>query len=204
VRTTRWLLGLALLAVGGAARAVDEIAARVNGTPISTTMVNQVVKSAISGERTPPSSAEIAALNDAALTSLIDLELLAQSAQARGIAVSDAQVDAEIARQKARFASAADYDKAMAASGLSPAALRGETRKTLVVNRLLETVVWKDVDVSREAVRAYYDEHKAALGDKSFDALRPAIERSLRDDARDQAQQAYVAELRKTAKIETR
>lgn len=202
MRSRRLLAGVALLALTSAAQAADEVAARVNGTPITTAMVNQVVKGAISGQPQPPSSEEISKLSDAALSSLIDLELLAQSATTRGITVSDAQVDAEIARQKARFPTAADYDKAMAVSGLSPAALRTETRKTLQVNRLLETVVWKDVKVSPEAVRAYYDQHKAELGGKSFDALRAAIEVALRDEARDQAQQAYVAGLRKSAKIE--
>lgn len=202
MRLTGWLVGLALLAAAGSAYADDRVAARVNGTPITAAMVTQVVKSTISGERTPPSSDEIAALNDAALASLIDLELLAQAAQTRGIRVDDAQVDAEIARQKARAADPADYDKAMAASGLTPAALRAETRKTLAVNTLLETVVWKDVTVSPEAVRAYYERHKSALADQSFDALRPAIERALLDEARDQAQAAYVAQLRKTAKID--
>jgi hypothetical protein len=197
-----------LLAVGlavhlvGAAGADDSVAARVNGTPITSAMVNQVVKGAISGEAKPPSSEEIAKLSDAALESLIDLELLAQTAQARGFTVTDAQVDAEIARQKARFANAADYDKAMAASGLSAEALRADTRKTLMVNKLLETVVWKDVKISPEQVRAYYDQHRAQLGGKTFDAIKPAIERALLEDARDTAQRRYVLELRSKAKIE--
>ncbi|MDX2168379.1 MAG: SurA N-terminal domain-containing protein [Deltaproteobacteria bacterium] len=196
------LAALALLALAGAARADDGVAARVNGTPISTAMVNQVVKGAISGRPQPPSSEEIAKLSDAALDSLIDLELLAQAAQARGITVSDAQVDAEIARQKAKFASAADYDKAMAASGLTAAELRTDTRKTLQVNQLLDTVVWKNVTISPEQVRAYYDQHKDQLGGKTFDAIRPAIERALLEDARDTAQRRYVDELRSKAKIE--
>jgi len=203
VRTRRLLAGLSVLgALAGEVRAAGDVAATVNGTPITTTMVNQVVKGAISGRAQAPGSDEIAKLSDAALASLIDLELLAQAAQARGIKITDAQVDAEIARQRARFASEQDYDKAMAASGLSRDALRAETRKTLLVKQFVETVVWKDVTVKPDAVRAYYEQNKAALGGKSFDALRPAIERALLEDAHRQAQQAYVAGLRKTAKIE--
>ncbi|MEO8606018.1 MAG: SurA N-terminal domain-containing protein, partial [bacterium] len=141
-------------------------------------------------------------LTEAARNSLIDFELLAQAAKARGIVIDDKQVDAEIARNRAHFASPAEYDKAVAASGLSRDALRADTRKTLLVNTMLDTVVWKDVKVSPTTVQAYYDQHKDKLGGKSFDDLRPAIEQSLRDDARVQLQRAYVGELRKAAKIE--
>jgi hypothetical protein len=202
MRRATLLAAVLAVQLAAAVRADDSVAARVNGTPITTAMVNQVVKGAISGEAKPPSSEEIAKLSDAALDSLIDLELLAQAAQARHITVTDAQVDAEIARQKARFPNAADYDKAIAASGLSPEALRADTRKTLQVNQLLETVVWKDVKISPEQVRAYYDQHKDQLGGKTFDGIRPAIERALLEDARDTAQRRYVLELRSKAKIE--
>ncbi len=190
------LLLLAALAAG------DTVVARVNGTPITAAMVNQVVKGVIAGRPAPPSSEELAKLSDAARTSLIDLELLYQAAGAQGIRVSEAQIDAEIARSRARFPKPADYDAALKRSGLTPEALRAETRKTLTVNALLARVVWKNVRVAPEAAQGYYDANRAALGGKPFATLKPAIELTLRDEARDAAQAAYVAELRKSAKIE--
>jgi len=190
------LLLLAALAAG------DTVVARVNGTPITAAMVNQVVKGAIAGRPAPPSSEELAKLSDAAQTSLIDLELLFQAAGAQGIRVSEAQIDAEIARSRARFPTPGDYDAALKRSGLTPAALRAETRKTLTVEALLARVVWKHVRVAPDAAQRYYDEHQVALRGKPFATLKPAIELTLRDAARDQAQAAYAAELRKTAKIE--
>jgi parvulin-like peptidyl-prolyl isomerase len=201
--TARVLLALLVsLLTQRVAAADDTVAAQVNGVAISEREVNDVVRAAISGRPTPPTSDEIAQLSHTALESLIDFELLQQAANARGIRVSESDIDAEIARNKARFASAGDYDKAITASGLSHDALRADTRKTLAVNTLLATVVWKDVKVSPDAVRAYYDQHKDQLGGKSFDELRPAIERALLEDAQQQAQRAFVADLRKTAKIE--
>jgi hypothetical protein len=66
-----------------------QVVARVNGTPITQGMVNQVVKSLLRERGSTPSSDEIAALNDAALDSLVELELLFQAAQKAGISVSD-------------------------------------------------------------------------------------------------------------------
>jgi hypothetical protein len=82
------LVLLAALAAG------DTVVARVNGTPITVAMVNQVVKGVIAGRPAPPSSEELAKLSDAAQTSLIDLELLYQAAGAQGIRDREGQIDA--------------------------------------------------------------------------------------------------------------
>jgi parvulin-like peptidyl-prolyl isomerase len=190
-----------MLGAAAVSAAADGIVARVDGTPITEAMVNAVVRAAISGRTQPPSSEEIAALSDAALESLIDLELLYAAAQRQGITVSDAQVDAEVARSRARFAGGADYEAALARSGMTAAQVRADTRKTLVVEALLERVVWQHVRVTPEAVQRYYDQHRDELGDKPFPQLRPAIERALRDEQRDAAQRAYLLELKKTAVI---
>lgn len=192
----------AVLLLCGLLAAGDAVIARVNGTPITERMVNEIVKGVIAGRTVPPDSAEIAKLTDAALTSAVDLELLYQAAGTHGIRVSEAQIDAAIARNRARFAKASDYDAALARSGLTPATLRAETRKALTVDALLERVVWKDVRVAPDAAQQYYDANRATLGGKPFATLKPAIDAALRDDARERARAAYVAELRKTAKIE--
>lgn len=180
----------------------ETVLARVNGTPITAAMVNAVVKGAIAGRAETPPSEEIARLSDAALESLIDLELLYGAAQKAGIAVSEQQIDAQLRRDRARFAKPADYDAALARAGLSPAQLRAETRKSLTVGAFLEQVVWKDVRLPPDAARQYYDQHREALGGKPFATLEPAIERTLLDERRDQAQRAYLDELKKTAVIE--
>src|SRR5262245_11871220 len=88
-------LGVAILALTIPAFAQQPtVVATVNGTPITDTMVKEVVKSLIVQRDAAPSSDEIARLSDAALDSLIDLELLYQTAQKAGIKVSDQEVQA--------------------------------------------------------------------------------------------------------------
>ena len=67
---------LATLCALRVAAAEPQVVAVVNGAPITDTVVNQVVKSLIVARGSTPSSDEIAQLSDAALASLIDLELL--------------------------------------------------------------------------------------------------------------------------------
>ena len=167
-----------LLAAGGMALAqVPGTIATVNGTPISSKTVNDVVKSLIATQQPPPSSEEIAQLSDAALESLIDLELLYQAAQREQIRVSDQEVQAEIARNKARVGGDKAFAAALQQSGLSEAQLAAETRKTLMVDRLFEQRIDKDVKVTPDAARRFYDEHPAEFQHGEQAHLRELIVR---------------------------
>jgi len=204
---------LALLAVAPVRAAEDvSVAATVNGTAITDAMVNDVVKSVIATMPAPPDSDQIAQLHEAALESLIELELLYQTAQAKKLKVTDQEVDAEIARSRAQFENQAAFEAALKQSGMTMAQLREDTRKTLTVQQLLKTDVWKDVPAPTEAaVRKFYDDNKAAIAKQSpeaaaapYEAVKPSIQEALLDQAREQKQQTYVMELRRTAKIARR
>src|SRR5262245_40934538 len=182
------------------------VVATVNGTPITENMVNEVVKSLIANRSPAPSSDEIAMLSDAALDSLIDLELLYAAAQAAQIRVTDDEVNAEIARAKKRVGGADAYAAALKRSGLTEAQIINDTRKTLMVDRFVEQRLMQGVQVTPEAVRRFYDEHQQEFQHDGkvvpFAEARPAVEQALRESERRQRQQAYLVELRKTAKIE--
>ena len=203
-RALVWIV--AALVLGAQPAAADEVAARVNGTPIDASMVNDVVKGVIAGRPQPPDSEEIARLSDQALDSLIDLELLYQAAQAQKLTVSEAEVDADIARSRQHFASDAEFAAALQRGGLTPEQLRADTRKTLLVSKLLTTVVWRDVQIAPDAPRRFYDEHRAELGAQAdtqpFEKIEPSIRETLLENAREDRQRAYLANLRRDAKIE--
>ena len=203
-RALVWIV--AALVLGAQPAAADEDAARVNGTPIDASMVNDVVKGVIAGRPQPPDSAEIARLSDQALDSLIDLELLYQAAQAQKLTVSEAEVDADIARSRQHFASDAEFAAALQRGGLTPEQLRADTRKTLLVSKLLTTVVWRDVQIAPDAPRRFYDQHRAELGAQAdtqpFEKIEPSIRETLLENAREDRQRAYLANLRRDAKIE--
>jgi parvulin-like peptidyl-prolyl isomerase len=138
----------------------DDVVARVNGTTIYRKDVKDVVQGILLMQDTQPDAAAVTKLADDALDSLIALELLYQESQARGIKVSDADVDAEINRSKSRFPDVKTFQAVMKARGMTETDLRNDTRKTMAANRLLESTVWKDAKVSPEQVKSFYESNK--------------------------------------------
>jgi parvulin-like peptidyl-prolyl isomerase len=154
-------VGLLLAAAGQAADpAPDDVAARVNGAIIHRDAVRAVVQALAEAQDTPPDGKQIERLTRDALDSLIAFELLYQESQKRGVAVTDADVDADVSRTKARFANADAYDSALQQRGLSAEDVRRDTRKTLAVNALLEQTAWRDITIPPEKVRRFYDENR--------------------------------------------
>lgn len=138
----------------------QDVVARVNGTPIYRKSVREVVQGILAVQDAQPDPATIDKLANDALDSLIALDLLYQESQVRGIQISDAAVDEEIGHSKSRFPDAHAFEAVMKAKGMTVADLQRDTRKTMAVNRLLESTVWKDVHVTPEQVKDFYDHNR--------------------------------------------
>ncbi|HVN87425.1 MAG TPA: peptidylprolyl isomerase [Candidatus Binatia bacterium] len=154
------VLVVPMAAAAAPGQAADEVAARVNGTVISRKMVREVVQALAAQQDQPPDAKQTEQLTRDALDSLVAFELLYQESQRRGVAVTDAEIDADIAQNKSQFADAAAYKQALAARGMSAEDLRRETRKTLAVNRLLEQTAWQHLDASEDDIRIFYEQNR--------------------------------------------
>jgi peptidyl-prolyl cis-trans isomerase C len=149
-----------LLLAWSASAASDTILARVNGVAITRRAVNEVVEGLIAvGEERVDAAARQRYAREA-LESLIELELLYQESQRRGLLVPDEAVEVEMARRKEHFADAKAYADALRRKGLSEEDVRHETRRTMAVNRFLEGVVWKDIRITPEQVQDFYGRHR--------------------------------------------
>ena len=138
----------------------NDVVAHVNGAVIYRKSVRDIVQGVLSVQDTPPDAATVTKLADDALTSLISLELLYQESQARGVVVSDAAIDEEISRTRSQFPDQKAFDAALKAKGMSIADLRQDTRKTMAVNRLLESTAWKDIRVPPERLKEFYEQNR--------------------------------------------
>ena len=159
---------LALLALAAAAPAEQikqplrdtDVVARVNGTTIYRKAVRELVQGILAAQDRAPDPASVEKLAGSALDSLIALDLLYQESQARGVQVNDAAVDEELAHNRKRFPDARAFEAAMKSSGISQADLRRDTLKTMAVNRLLEGSIWKDLHITPEQAKDFYEHNR--------------------------------------------
>lgn len=176
-------------------------AARVNGVPIERPAVHELAKGLARAEPAPPDSARITELSDAALESLIDLELLFQEAVRQKIELDAAEVDREIARVRGHFSSQEQFEKALASRGLTPVELRLETRRTLTAERLLRQTVWRDIRVDDEEIERFYSEHRGQL-ERPLSELRDSIAEMLLDEKRSARRTELLESLRAKGTIQ--
>ena len=87
--------------------------------------------------------------------------LLVSRARQLGIAITDQDVDDQIARIRERMELTEDdaFRQALAASGLTLAQLREQTRKNLLSQTVLSREVYSKIDIDEEILRRYYRDH---------------------------------------------
>jgi len=180
---------------------MDGPAARVNGVPIERPAVHELAKGLARAEPAPPDSARITELSDAALESLIDLELLFQEAVRQKVDLDSTEVDSEIARVRGHFSSQEQFEKALVSRGLTPVELRLETRRTLMADRLLRQTVWRDVRVEDAEIERFYSEHRDQL-ERPLPELRDSIAEMLLDEKRSAKRTKLLEGLRTKATIQ--
>ena len=91
------------------------------------------------------------------LENLINLELLYQDAQEKGVKVEEAAIEEHLKTLKKRFSNEDDFKRALTQMKFSEAALRSQIKKTLDVQQLVDKQVARDIAVSEKEIRAYYD-----------------------------------------------
>ena len=181
--------------------------ATVNGQPISEAAVkfelDRLVKfyanHGISPEEVKKSLPELKAK---ALEQAIGAKLLLDRASQLEMPVDPAAVDAEVAKVVAQLGGEESYRNALAAQGMDEAALRRELEKGVRVNALVAKACAGVDDPTDESVAAFYAAHRGDYGDRTLVDAHDEIKDLLRHEARGRAMDAYVAELRASAKIE--
>lgn len=154
---------LALLADAGRAHAAalpPDAAATVNGVAVPRKALLDVVQSLIAQMDEVPDTQTTEKYRRQALDSLIDFELLYQEGKKRELTVGEAEVGEAMKRTERNFRSPEAYQEALRSKGLTRQDIEAETRRALLVNRVLSDVVWPGVAAPDAAVQAYYDTHR--------------------------------------------
>ncbi len=139
--------------------ALPDIVARVNTHNITNDELERAVRSAEiqAGQALPAQFRD--QVYRSVLERLVSFHLLLQESESRGIAIDEAVVDERMTSLKANFPTAEAFETQLSDWGTTLEILRGETRRDLLVELVVETAVTSDIDVDAETTRAFYDQH---------------------------------------------
>lgn len=94
------------------------------------------------------------------LDTLVAQTLLQQEAKKEGIAVTDAEVEQQIAALRSRFPDAEQFKKALASQGISEERLRQEMHREGAVQKLVAAKVFSSVNITDAEAKAFYDKNQ--------------------------------------------
>lgn len=157
------LLGLCLAATVAPSYGASTTAARVNGAAIGIDEYRQDLRRAVrqlgvAFDSLPEE--ERVELKRQVLDELIARELLLQESVRKGIAVADDEVDGQMRKLRAQFASGRDYGAALESLSTDEEGIRRQIARGMAVQRYIDREFASSVTVSEEEVRRYYDNHR--------------------------------------------
>jgi peptidyl-prolyl cis-trans isomerase C len=140
-----------------------EPVAVVNGVPIPSERFNNLVQRNEVQMRRQSRGAQISdtQINDMksnVLEQMINTELLYQAAEDENVSVSDEEVDQQIQQYKNQYGEQGFAD-ALQRSGTTEEELRGDLRKSIAIQELIEQELGSDIEVTETDQRDFYDEN---------------------------------------------
>jgi len=134
--------------------------ARVNGSDILAAELKRARTVLLAGQPGAQLSAdEQKELDRRVMDQIISAELLYQSGRKLDLKDLDKQVDAKIAQAKGRFASEADFTKAIRDLDMSEKDLREYTRRDLIITNFVTVTIVPKITVSEEEAKKFYDQN---------------------------------------------
>ncbi len=134
-----------------------------------------------------------------ALESLITKELIAQSANKKGVSVTPAEVSAEMQRISGIVEKqGGTLDAALEAQGQT----RSDLEENIRIQKTVEKLLADKIQVSDEEVLLYYEKNKDVYGkDAKYDDIKAGIKEQLIQDKLTSEFETYLASLRAENKI---
>lgn len=180
--------------------------ALVNGTAITrgqlTTLESQI---AAQQGLSATSTTARTQFESAALDTLIGQTLLKQAAVRSGIVASSTQVNAQVSAARASFSTKDEYEKALAARGLTEADLQTQISENFIINEYLEKQLVLSAATATDAeIKTVYDQlssRQTSSPTPPLSQVRSQVAQMVIRQKQQAAVSAFVAQLRKTANI---
>jgi peptidyl-prolyl cis-trans isomerase C len=140
----------------------DEVVARVNGTEINRKELNGAVQAfafQMGRQGRPVLPSQNASLQHDVLEELIGRELLLQEGGKYIPADIEKKVQEQVGQMKAQAGGEDQFNKSLAEAGIAPEEYAHRVRDNIIIRGAIQTVVDKEVKISPEDARAFYDKN---------------------------------------------
>jgi parvulin-like peptidyl-prolyl isomerase len=128
---------------------------------------------------------------------IINDELMAQEAEQMGLAVTEQEIDAQVAAVREQHGTQAAFEQVLADAGLGEDEFRGEVARRLLSQKFVERIT-QDVKVTDEEARTVYERYPERFSEGETVEVRQILIRSLEGDpepkraaAEERAREAY-------------
>jgi peptidyl-prolyl cis-trans isomerase C len=132
------------------------VVAHVNGKDVTKEDFEKMIKAAESNLGMPIPAEHRDEILRRLLDQLVVHTLLEQEARARGLAATEADVDAKLKEVRQRFATQQDFDDALAERGLTLAALRQDAGRDITANKVIDAELSALPGPTDDETREYY------------------------------------------------
>ncbi|HEY7212539.1 MAG TPA: SurA N-terminal domain-containing protein [Bryobacteraceae bacterium] len=156
------LLGL-LAFLGSCSHPVSkDVAATVNGRPITYSQLDRAIAAQFSSSPAKENADQMTQLRLEALRALIDNEILLQRSEKEGLLASDADVDAKFNELKSPYTQE-QFQKLLEQRKMTVAELKAQIRRELSVQKLTNKEIGSHISISDADVAAFYNANKASF-----------------------------------------
>jgi peptidyl-prolyl cis-trans isomerase SurA len=164
------LCGLLALVLAGCKHAVPaDVAATVNGRPITYTEVDRLLATQVPSAQLTSNDDEVKELKLQMLRTLIDGEIMLQRAEKEGLLASDSDVDAKFNELKAPYTQD-EFNRQLASRHMSESEFKAQLRRDLSVQKLINKEIGSHISITDAQVAEYFNANK----DK-FNLVEPQI-----------------------------
>lgn len=139
------------------------VVAKVNGKPLTAFELDEEFQALLpmTGSFHGNVSRErMAEIRKEAMDNLIDKELQCQDAVAKGISISDKEIDSEFSRMEKAYGSSKRFKDAIKNSGLTKNWVREYIKKRLLTAKAKKQEITAKAGMSDEEIRVYYEKNK--------------------------------------------
>lgn len=138
---------------------LPEVVAKIDSEAISKTEFEGTIRQieGRAGRPVPPQERD--QVYRQLLDEMIDMRLVAHEGKARKVAVTDAEVDAQVGQISKQFPNEEEFKKALTARSMTLDKLKEETRNQILINKTLEAEILPKIAVQPADLEAFYKEN---------------------------------------------